>query len=460
MDNSVTNQAGSPKPVTKGLQILTEIPSSLRTLARLVVRGFYPIEDALVIDMLVRYPCMREDDVSSLLKFDKKHLRARMDLLKKDKLVQMKQRIETDEEGHVVKMNCYYINYRTFVNVVKYQLDHMRKKMETSERDQTSRASFKCLNCEKKFTDLEANQLIDFSTGEMRCTFCSGGVDEDQSSEPKKDSRLQLAKFNTEMKPLYESLHQVESVRLAQSLLEPEPVEIESLLKNDTSTNKPKNTAEAPGGDIWSEGKWAELGKGGFNMETQKVQIDFDSENMNTPKPANGVPSRMLQSAVPTEEPADTNPVETIDEDDDLTNGSKKMAQSTFCSQLFDNNDEIQHLLLRHETKSSSGGILNQKVHIPGSDSDDQSDKSERDSDFEEAVRKKNTINIDILGPNQNEDEEMRSGDEDGDIPSIKVGNEEYAITDINESIISQMTAVEKERYIQMYQEFYDNVLD
>jgi len=424
------------------------------------VRGFYPIEDALVIDMLVRYPCMREDDVSALLKFDKKHLRARMDLLKKDKLVQVKQRIETDEESHVVKMNCYFINYRTFVNVVKYKLDHMRKKMETSERDQTSRASFKCLNCEKKFTDLEANQLLDFTTGEMRCTFCSGTVDEDESSEPKKDSRLQLAKFNTEMKPLYELLHQVESVRLAQSLLEPEPVEIESLLKNGTSKNKPKTTAEAPGGDKWSGGKWAELGKGGFNMETQKVQIDFDSENMNTQKPANAVPSWMLQSAVPTEEPADTNPVETIDEDDDLTNGSKKMVQSTPSSQLFDNNDEIQSLLLRHEKKSSSGGILDQKVHIPGADSDEQSDKSESDSDFEEAGRKKNTINIDILGPNQNEDEEMSSGDEDGDIPSIKVGNEEYAITDINESIISQMTAVEKERYIQMYQEFYANVFD
>ena len=168
----------------------------------------------------------------------------------------------------------------------------------------------------------------------------------------------------------------------------------------------------------------------------------------------------MLQSAVPTEEPADTNPVETIDEDDDLTNGSKKMVQSTPSSQLFDNNDEIQSLLLRHEKKSSSGGILDQKVHIPGADSDEQSDKSESDSDFEEAGRKKNSINIDILGPNQNEDEEMSSGDEDGDIPSIKVGSEEYAITDINESIISQMTAVEKERYIQMYQEFYANVFD
>lgn len=36
---------------------LTEIPSSLKQLARLVVRGFYSLEDALIIDMLVRNPC-------------------------------------------------------------------------------------------------------------------------------------------------------------------------------------------------------------------------------------------------------------------------------------------------------------------------------------------------------------------------------------------------------------------
>ena len=82
--------------------------------------------------------------------------------------LQVKQRIETDEEGKVVKMNCYFINYRSFVNVVKYKLDHMRKRMETSERDQASRSLFKCMQCAKNFTDLEANQLIDFVTGEMR----------------------------------------------------------------------------------------------------------------------------------------------------------------------------------------------------------------------------------------------------------------------------------------------------
>lgn len=36
---------------------LTEIPSSLKQLARLVSRGFYTVEDSLIVDMLVRNPC-------------------------------------------------------------------------------------------------------------------------------------------------------------------------------------------------------------------------------------------------------------------------------------------------------------------------------------------------------------------------------------------------------------------
>lgn len=40
-------------------QFVTEIPSSLKQLARLVVRGFHTVEDALIIDMLVRNPCMK-----------------------------------------------------------------------------------------------------------------------------------------------------------------------------------------------------------------------------------------------------------------------------------------------------------------------------------------------------------------------------------------------------------------
>lgn len=50
-------------------EFVTEIPSSLKQLARLIVRGFYSIEDALIIDMLVRNPCLREEDISGEEKF-------------------------------------------------------------------------------------------------------------------------------------------------------------------------------------------------------------------------------------------------------------------------------------------------------------------------------------------------------------------------------------------------------
>jgi transcription initiation factor TFIIE subunit alpha len=83
-----------------------------------VVRGFYSIEDALIVDMMVRYPCMREDDLCNLLKFDRKTLRAKISGLRSDKFLQVKPRIETNEDNKVVKMNCYFINYkviRTFL---------------------------------------------------------------------------------------------------------------------------------------------------------------------------------------------------------------------------------------------------------------------------------------------------------------------------------------------------------
>jgi hypothetical protein len=48
-------------------RLVTEVPSSLKQLARLVVRGFYTIEDALIVDMLVRNPCEYIRGVSVLL---------------------------------------------------------------------------------------------------------------------------------------------------------------------------------------------------------------------------------------------------------------------------------------------------------------------------------------------------------------------------------------------------------
>lgn len=59
--------------------------------------------------------------------------------------------------------DIYFMFKQTFVNVVKYKLDVMRKKMETEERRATSRASFICHKCCKTFTDLEVKCIYNGS---------------------------------------------------------------------------------------------------------------------------------------------------------------------------------------------------------------------------------------------------------------------------------------------------------
>ena len=149
-------------------EIHTEVPQSMKRLIRLITRGFYGNEHAIVIDMLCRNPCMKEDDMIELLKFDRKQLRSALNTLKNEKFLKVIMRVETDAEGRTTKHNYYYINYLMFVNVVKYKLDHVRRKIEMEERDNTSRASFKCEYCEKTFTDLEADQLFDFVEGTFK----------------------------------------------------------------------------------------------------------------------------------------------------------------------------------------------------------------------------------------------------------------------------------------------------
>lgn len=250
-------------------RLVTEVPSSLKQLARLVVRGFYSIEDALIIDMLVRNPCMKEDDLCELLKFDRKQLRARITILKNDKFLQVRLRMETGADGKAQKINYYFINYKSFVNVIKYKLDIMRKRMETEERDATSRASFKCLNCFKTFTDLEADQLFDFTTGEFRCTYCREIVEEDQSAMPKKDSRLLLAKFNEQLEPLFVLLREVEGIKLAPEVLEPEPVDISTIRGLD----KPKllQPSEAWSGEATRNS--------GFMVEETRVDVTIGDDS-------------------------------------------------------------------------------------------------------------------------------------------------------------------------------------
>lgn len=210
-------------------EILTEVPATLKRLIRLVVRGFYSLEHAMIIDLLVRNPCMKEDDIVEILRFERKQLRALINTLKTEKFLKTRLKMETDAENKSTRQTYYFINYQVFVNIVKYKLDHIRRKIEMEEMHNTSRASFRCPTCEKTFTDLEVNELFDMMSGTFRCTYCNNEVEEDASASSVQDSRTLLAKFNEQIQPVYDLLQKCDDIKLAPELLEPEPTDLSKI---------------------------------------------------------------------------------------------------------------------------------------------------------------------------------------------------------------------------------------
>lgn len=351
-------------------KLVTEVPSSLKQLARLVVRGFYAIEDALIVDMLIRNPCMKEADICDLLRFDVRTFRAKIATLRNDKFIQVRLKMHTDLEGKTHKVNYYYINYKTFVNVVKYKLHMMSKRLETEERDSTSRASFKCTGCYKTFTDLEADQLFDPTTLEFRCTFCSSFVEEDQSALPKKETRMLLAKLNDQVEPLYALLRQVEGIKLAPEILEPEPVDINVI--RGIETRKPNNLRGS--NDQWS----GEATRGGgFAAEEAQFAVTIDDNTTdNSANQRKERPIWMIESTVINDNDADINQDSILDKA-----ASAAAAAHTSNANTNKQGEDIMSVLLAHEKKSGNDNAASAalKAVLPheSSDSSDNEDNVE-----------------------------------------------------------------------------------
>ncbi|XP_035226610.1 general transcription factor IIE subunit 1-like [Stegodyphus dumicola] len=411
--------------------VVTEVPTALKRLVRLVMRGFYNVEHAILMDMLIRNPCMKEDDLVELLKFERKQLRSVIAQLKNDRFVKVRLKMETGSDGKATRQNYYYINYKIFVNVLKYKLDHMRRKIETEERDSTSRASFKCTSCEKTFTDLEADQLCDFMTGEFRCSFCDAPVIEDESALPKTDSRLLLARFNEQIEPLYNLLREVDDIKLAPEILEPEPTDM-TQIKRDASTNKTKNSYQAT---VTNENHTTWSGDAtrnkSYDISNQGITINFgvdESSNAKNIQEKKEQPIWMVESTVKAEAK------ETSDYawGHDAVSNFAVETNSSFAKQ-----DDIMEALLAHERK----GGAETKLVIPGHNSNDESS-----SESEDSSKPAQSFIEPEVG-------EMESDDDDHLM--VTVGDQKYALTEVTEEIVAKMTPEEKEAYIRLTQDLY-----
>ncbi|NXA58608.1 T2EA factor, partial [Mohoua ochrocephala] len=431
--------------------IPSEVPAALKRLAKYIVRGFYGVEHSLALDVLIRYPCVKEDDLLQLLKYERKQLRTVLNTLKADKLVKLRMRVETGPSGKSTRHNYYYINYKLLVDVVKYKLDHVRRKIEADERDSTTRSSFKCPSCSSTYTDLEVNQLFDAFTGTFRCTYCNTEVEEDGSAFPKHDARTLLAKFNEQIAPIFVLLRETEDIVLPYDLLEPQPTEIPELsesfdLKLGSSVLESCSRPE----------KWAHRSSSSGLTYTQNLTIDVQDSKHKKKRREKATEEQPIWLSQSTVEGAATATNSSVGKFNALANkfsslrvNASEETEESVKETVTDN--EIIKTLLIHESKSSSSidqaPVGKSKLH--GSHSDN--------SESEEDAKHSRGAGMKEAGSNFEQEEEQETLG-----PILMVAGQPYSYGEVSENpeLVSLMTNEERDAYIKVGQEMFQSVFE
>jgi transcription initiation factor TFIIE subunit alpha len=414
-------------------------------------------------------------------------------------MIKARLRMETGPDGKATRQNYHYINYRAFVNVVKYKLDHMRRKIETEERDNTSRASFVCSKCGKTYTDLETGQLVNLSTGELHCLHCGEIVEEDPNVLPKADSRLILAKFNEQIEPLYILLKEVEDIVLPADLLDPE-------IQDSNGMNGQLNNNKTSDSSSFGANPWSSRGRS---------QADYDAMMMNTSLTVNIEDDNISASAnqenkkdIPEkkEQPSwmTGSTVDFVDDDhsinssvnssflkhpikqeypsdiDTVSNGMNSVSSKTTTrASSFDTASvlsetdialakEIIENLVRCEGLSGSSGKTGSSLedalsflHGDMNHSLHKNSNSHHDNDIEMESYNEEDMEVDHNGDFDHSHRLHTSGSNYISFgPRVRVNGKLILLKEVTESLVEQMSDSEKQEYINLCQEFYSHLYD
>ncbi|CAH8867859.1 unnamed protein product [Trichobilharzia szidati] len=269
---SSTNPLCHTPDTTSSQKDPSKVPICLIKLVRSIVRTFYTREHSLIVDMLVRNTIMKEDDLCQRLQFEQKQLRQYLHTLKCDQFIKSKLQLETDTDGKTTKITHYFIDYKLFVNVVKYRLDLMQRRLEAEQRQSTSRASFKCSSCRTTYTDLEVDRLMDFTNpGKLVCVYCRCEVCEEEDNASRTDARALIAKFHHQVRnPIDMMLRECDEIHLSPAILEPEFRRLEPLNDNTDGT---QTSSQYAGLDTMDSGESNKRSLSTFGPTENSVRI-------------------------------------------------------------------------------------------------------------------------------------------------------------------------------------------
>jgi transcription initiation factor IIE alpha subunit len=175
-----------------------------------VARAFYDDEAVAVIDVLLRDKYLRDDDMGPRLSLPAKQLRRTLQFLAEEHIVKFELVNDLDWGGSQTT-KFWFIDYNHAVKTIRLRLHLLRKQLEQAELDARSNSFYLCpgykeKRCNGRYTETEAQQVVDPNTGLFLCQECVQTYEADPNPPPVKTYTLHLVDNTKELKLAVDNL--------------------------------------------------------------------------------------------------------------------------------------------------------------------------------------------------------------------------------------------------------------
>eukprot|EP00934_Nitzschia_sp_Nitz4_P002269 Nitzschia sp. Nitz4//scaffold17_size182527//10785//12215//NITZ4_001827-RA/size182527-processed-gene-0.38-mRNA-1//-1//CDS//3329539259//2269//frame0 len=216
-----------------------------------VARAFYDDDAVCLIDVLIRDKFLRDDDMAPRLSLPARKLRATLHFLQSEHLVRFEE-VDDLTQGGSQATKFWYIDYNHAVHTIRLRLHLLRKQLEQAEMRARSSSFYLCpgykpRRCNGRYTEEEAQQIVNPETGLFLCQECFMKYEADPNAPSRDTYTLQLVDNTKELRLAMDNLRRV-TVQLSGKMIGKEPIRagIYDLLQKVRGKGKSPITSNLP----------------------------------------------------------------------------------------------------------------------------------------------------------------------------------------------------------------------
>ena len=182
-------------------------------LIQTVARAFYDDDAVCLIDVLIRDKFLRDDDMAPRLSLPNKKIRSTLQFLQEEHLVKF-ELVDDLRSGGSQATKFWYIDIHHAVNVIRYRIYLLKKRLDEAELRARSNSMYICPGyptkvCNGRYTETEAQQYVNPETGHFYCRECYRNHMNNPEPPPESSYILQLVDNAKDLKQAEENIRRV-----------------------------------------------------------------------------------------------------------------------------------------------------------------------------------------------------------------------------------------------------------